>query len=95
MLGMIGLFGGLKILICLTMKGMNLLIDAPITARFIAVLNGIPQFPLLAEEGTLNFLTSYMDDFTGFISSWYLMYLTGALFAKVMEDSGAAVSIST
>lgn len=94
MLGFIGLFGGLAILIFLTMKGMNLLIAAPITALFIAVLNGIPLFPQLAEEGAVNFLTNYMGGFTGFIASWYLMFLTGAIFGKVMEDSGAADSIS-
>lgn len=94
MLGFIGLFGGLAILIFLTMKGMNLLIAAPLTALFIAVLNGIPLFPQLVEEGAVNFLTNYMGGFTGFIASWYLMFLTGAIFGKVMEDSGAADSIS-
>ncbi|ARF15866.1 GntP family permease [Sporosarcina ureae] len=94
MLGMIGLFGGLAILIFLTMKGMNLLIAAPITALFIAIMNGIPLFPQLVEEGAVNFLTNYMGGFTGFIASWYLMFLTGAIFGKVMEDSGGADSIS-
>ncbi|REB08114.1 GntP family permease [Sporosarcina sp. BI001-red] len=94
MLGFIGLFGGLAILIFLTMKGMNLLIAAPITALFITILNGIPLFPQLTEEGGVNFLTNYMGGFTGFIASWYLMFLTGAIFGKVMEDSGAADSIS-
>ena len=27
-------------------------------------------------------------------ASWYLMFLTGAIFGKVMEDSGAADSVS-
>ena len=35
-----------------------------------------------------------MTGFTGFIASWYLMFLTGAIFGKVMEDSGAADSVS-
>jgi len=94
MLGMIGLFGGLALLIFLTMKGMNLLVAAPLTALFVSVLNGIPLFPQLVEEGAVNFLTNYMTGFTGFIASWYLMFLTGAIFGKVIEDSGAADSIS-
>ena len=53
-----------------------------------------PIFPQLVEEGAANFLTNYMGGFTGFIASWYLMFLTGAIFGKVMEDSGAADSIS-
>ncbi len=94
MLGAIGLFGGLALLIYLTMKGMNLLIAAPLTAIFVGILNGLPLFPQLAEEGAANFLTNYMEGFTSFIMSWWLMFLAGAIFGKVMEDSGAADSVS-
>lgn len=94
MIGMIGMFGGLVLLIILTMRGMNLLIAAPLTALFVAVLNGLPLLPQLAADGSVNFLTNYMNGFTGFIASWYLMFLTGAIFGKVMEDSGAADSVS-
>lgn len=94
MIGMIGMFGGLILLMVLTMRGMNLLIAAPLTALFVAILNGLPLLPQLATEGTVNFLTNYMTGFTGFIASWYLMFLTGAIFGKVMEDSGAADSVS-
>ncbi|WP_044339294.1 GntP family permease [Rossellomorea aquimaris] len=93
-LGFIGLLGGLGLLIYLTMRGMNLLIVAPISALFVTLLNGLPLFPQLADEGAANFLTNYMSGFSGFIASWYLMFLTGAIFGKVMEDSGAAESIS-
>ena len=94
MLGMIGLFGGLALLIYLTMKGMNLLIAAPLSALVVALLSGFPLFPQVAEEGVANFVTNYMGGFSGFIGSWYLMFLTGAIFGKVMEDSGAADSVS-
>lgn len=93
-LGFIGLFGGLGLLIYLTMKGMNLLIVAPLSAVFVSILSGLPLLPQLTEEGTANFVTNYMNGFAGFITSWYLMFLTGAIFGKVMEDSGAADSIS-
>ena len=82
MIGMIGMFGGLILLMVLTMRGMNLLIAAPLTALFVAILNGLPLLPQLATEGTVNFLTNYMTGFTGFIASWYLMFLTGAIFGK-------------
>ncbi|MCM3357967.1 MULTISPECIES: SLC13 family permease [unclassified Psychrobacillus] len=94
MLGFIGLFGGLALLIYLTMKGMNLLIAAPLTALFVGVFNGLPLFPQLVEKGADNFLTNYMGGFTSFIASWWLMFLAGAIFGKVMEDSGAADSVS-
>ncbi|GGH79869.1 H+/gluconate symporter-like permease [Pullulanibacillus pueri] len=93
-LGFIGLLGGLALLIYLTMRGMNLFIVAPLSALFVGVLSGLPLFPQLAEKGDPDFLTNYMSGFSGFISSWYLMFLTGAIFGKVMEDSGAADSIS-
>ncbi|MCM3088977.1 SLC13 family permease [Bhargavaea ginsengi] len=94
MLGMIGMIGGLVLLIWLTMRGMNLLIVAPLAALFVALMNGLPLFPQLAEEGAANFLTGYMEGFSGFIMSWYLMFLAGAIFGKVMEDSGAADAVS-
>ncbi|WP_411502591.1 GntP family permease [Brevibacillus centrosporus] len=94
MISMIGLIGGLALLIILTMRGMNLLIVAPFSALFVAVCNGLPLFPQLAAEGEANFVANYMSGFTGFITSWYLMFLIGAIFGKLMEDSGAADSVS-
>ncbi|XKH50809.1 GntP family permease [Chryseomicrobium palamuruense] len=91
---MIGLLGGLFLLIFLTMKGVNIIIVGPISAIFVAVLSGMPLFPQLAAEGVPNFVTSYMTGFTGFIMSWYLMFLLGAIFGKVMEDSGAADAVA-
>ena len=93
-LSMIGLIGGLILLIWLTMKGINIIIVGPISALFVAVLSGMPLFPQLAEEGAANFVTNYMTGFTGFIMSWYLMFLLGAVFGKVMEDSGAADAVA-
>ncbi len=94
MISMIGLIGGLALLTFLVMRGMNLLVVAPLSALFVAVLNGLPLFPQLAAEGQADFVTGYMDGFAGFITSWYLMFLAGAIFGKVMEDSGAAESVS-
>ncbi|WP_227394726.1 GntP family permease [Jeotgalibacillus aurantiacus] len=94
MLSMIGLIAGLGLLIYFTMKGMNLLVAAPLCALFVALMSGLPLFPQLVEEGGVNFLTSYMGGFTSFIMSWFPMFLLGAIFGKVMEDSGAADSVS-
>ncbi|WP_257348547.1 GntP family permease [Pseudalkalibacillus decolorationis] len=94
MLSMIGLIGGLALLIILTMRGMNLLIVAPFCALFVAVLSGLPLFPQLAGEGEANLVGNYMAGFSGFVAAWFLMFLLGAVFGKVMEDSGAADSVS-
>lgn len=93
-LSMIGLIGGLILLIWLTLKGMNIIIVGPLSALFVAALSGMPLFPQLAEEGAANFVSNYMTGFTGFIMSWYLMFLLGAIFGKVMEDSGAADAVA-
>ncbi|WP_210609299.1 GntP family permease [Priestia flexa] len=94
MLSMIGLIGGLVLLIVLTMRGMNLLIAGPLSALLVALTSGMPLFPQLVKEGEVNFVGNYMSGFTGFVTSWYLMFLLGAIFGKVMEDSGAADSVS-
>lgn len=93
-IGFIGLLGSLALMIYLTMRGVNLLIAAPFAGLVAAILSGITIFPQLAAEGEADFITSYMGGFTGFISSWWLMFLAGAIFGKVMEDSGAADSVS-
>ncbi|WP_317949960.1 GntP family permease, partial [Rossellomorea marisflavi] len=94
MLSMIGLIGGLLLLIYLTMKGMNILVVGPVAALFVAILSGMPLFPQLAAEGEADLVTNYMTGFTGFVAAWYLMFLLGSVFGKVMEDSGAADSVS-
>jgi H+/gluconate symporter-like permease len=94
MLSMIGLIGGLALLIILTMRGMNLLIAAPLCALFVAVFGGIPLFPQWAAEGQANLVSNYMTGFSSFITSWFLMFLLGSIFGKVMEDTGAADSVS-
>jgi H+/gluconate symporter-like permease len=94
MLSMIGLIGGLALLIFLTMRGMNLLVAGPLSALFVAVLNGMPLFPQLVAEGEANLVGNYMSGFSSFVTAWYLMFLLGAIFGKVMEDSGAADSVS-
>ncbi|MEK5147784.1 MULTISPECIES: GntP family permease [Psychrobacillus] len=94
MLSMVGLIAGLALLIVLTMKGVNILIAGPISALLVAVTSGMPLFSQLAGKDEADYVTSYMSGFTGFIASWYLMFLLGAVFGKVMEDSGAADSVS-
>lgn len=90
----IGLIGGLALLIVLTMRGVDLLIAAPVCALLVALSFGLPLFPQTAAEGAANFTAGYMGGFTGFVASWFLVFLLGSVFGKVMEDSGAADSVS-
>lgn len=88
-LSFIGLLGGLVLLILLTIRGFNLFIAAPLCAVIVALCSGLPMF-----LGDNNFVSSYMTGFSGFIASWFFMFLLGALFGKFMEDTGAADAIA-
>ncbi len=89
MLSLLGLVSGLALLIILTIRGMNLFIAAPLCALIVALTSGLPVF-----IGESNFVATYMQGFTGFIASWFFMFLLGALFGKFMEDTGAADSVA-
>jgi len=93
-LSMIGLIGGLILLITLTIRGMNVMIAGPLSALFVAMMSGLALFPQLADPGQADYVVSYMQGFSGFIFSWFPIFILGAIFGKVMEDCGAADSIS-
>lgn len=92
-LSMAGLIGGLTLLIILTIRGMNILIAAPLCGLVVALSSGIPLIPALANGGD-SFTLGYMTGFSGFLRDWFIVFLLGAMFGKVMEDSGAADSVA-
>ncbi|ALO46838.1 GntP family permease [Pseudohongiella spirulinae] len=88
-ISLVGLVGGLALLIVMTLRGWNLFISAPLCALLVALTSRIPLF---ADD--VNFVQSYMSGFTGFIASWFFMFLLGSIFGKFMEDTGAADSVA-
>ncbi len=93
MVSIIGLALALALLVYLAMRGMSILVAAPLCAILIALTSGLA---LLPQSGSTDasFAVSYMTGFTGFFRDWFLMFLLGAIFGKVMEDSGAAHSVA-
>ena len=91
MLSLIGLLAGLGLLIVLTMRGFNLFITAPLCALLVAISNGIPFWQL---NDKLDFVHGYMSGFSGFVAAWFLMFLLGSLFGKLMEHTGAADAVA-
>jgi H+/gluconate symporter-like permease len=91
MLSLTGLLLGLCLLIWLTMRGFNLFILAPLCALLVAVTNGIPFWQT---TGNADFIHAYMNGFSGFVGAWFLMFLLGSLFGKLMEHSGAADAVA-
>ena len=94
MLSLLGLMLGLALLIYMTVRGVELLIAAPLCALFVAATSGIAFFPQLATEGAPAFTSAYMGGFVGFVQAWFFMFLLGSLFGKVMEASGAADAVA-
>ena len=94
MLSMIGLLAGLALLIVLTMRGVELLIAAPLCALLVAITSGFAVFPQLAAADAPSFTTAYMQGFVSFVTAWFFMFLLGSLFGKFMEASGAADSVA-
>ncbi len=94
MLSMFGLLLGLALLIVFTMRGVELLIAAPLCALVVALTSGFDLFPQLAAADAPSFTGAYMTGFTGFVTAWFFMFLLGSLFGKCMEASGAAESVA-
>ncbi|WCK54087.1 GntP family permease [Aneurinibacillus sp. Ricciae_BoGa-3] len=78
---------GLGLLIFMTMKGINIIVSAIVATSFIALTSAENLAKALTE--------TYMKGFSGYFASWFILFLLGAIFGKVMEDTGAADSIAT
>lgn len=86
MISFLGILLSLGLLIYLAMKGYGLLLITPVLAILVAITSSMNIVDVLTG--------SYMDSFIGFAGSYFLIFLFGAIFGKVMEDSGAATSIA-
>ncbi|WP_370223563.1 GntP family permease [Cytobacillus sp.] len=86
MLGMLGLIASLILLMYLTMKGVNIIIAAIISAVVVALTGGLNLETALTEH--------YMTGFTNYFYSWFLIFLLGAVFGKIMQVTRAADSIA-
>lgn len=85
------LVGVLGLLIWLAMRGANLLVVAPFCGLILAVSSGMDLWP---NELKTAFVDTYMKGFTGFMISWFFVFLLGSIFGKLMEDCGAAERIA-
>ncbi len=76
----------LILLLILTLKKVPVPIAAIISVVFLAVFTGSQVLTMLA--------TDYMGGVAGFLKTSWLMILLGMILAKLMETTGAAMSIS-
>ena len=85
-LGILGLLASLTLLVYLTMKGINIIIAAIISSIVIAVTGGLNLETAMMDN--------YMTGFTDYFSSWFLVFLLGAIFGKVMQETKSAERIA-
>lgn len=85
-LSLIGILVGLAVLIIMAMRGWHIILLAPLAASIVCIFSD------------LNILESmtgpYMDGFITYAKKYYLIFLGASLFAKYMDDSGAAKRIA-
>ena len=94
MISALGLVSGLALLVLLTVRGVNIVIAAVVSAALVAASAGVAWLPPLAEAGAPDLATSYMDGFTGFLADWFPMFLLGAIFGELMARTGAADAVA-
>lgn len=85
--GLIGIFVSLVLLIGLAYRGHSVIAVAPVAAAVAMVFAGVP---LLA-----GYTQIFMPALGGFIISYFPMFLTGAIFGKLMSMSGFAEDIAS
>ena len=94
MLSALGLIGGLALLVLLTVRGVNIVIAAIVSACVVAASADVAFLPPLAPAGAPDLATAYMGGFTGFFADWFPMFLLGAIFGELMARTGAADSVA-
>ncbi len=83
----IGIVVSLLLLIYLAYRDVSVLVLAPVCALLAAAIDG--QLPLLA-----TFTQIFMASVGQFVRDFFPLFLLGALFGKLMEDSGSAAKIA-
>ena len=85
-MGLAGIFIGLVLLIWLAYRGGSVLLLAPAAALVAA---GVSRQPLLA-----NLTQTFMGSAAKFVAQFFPIFLLGAVFGKLMEDSGSVSAIA-
>src|SRR6516162_6082410 len=85
-MGLAGILFGLALLTWLAFRGWSVLLLAPAAALLAAAFAGEP---LLA-----HWTQTFMGSAAQFIAQFFPLFLMGALFGKLMEDSGSVTAIA-
>ena len=86
LVGLLGILVGLGVLIWLAFRGWSVLLLAPIAGAAAALF---AREPILA-----HWTQTFMRSAAGFFAQFFPLFLLGALFGKLMEDSGSVTAIA-
>jgi len=84
--GLLGILIGLALLVWLAFRGWSVLLLAPLGAVVAALF---AREPVLA-----HWTQTFMGSAAGFLAQFFPLFLLGALFGKLMEDSGSVAAIA-
>ncbi|MFZ2019717.1 MAG: SLC13 family permease [Methyloceanibacter sp.] len=85
-MGLLGILLGLGLLVAFAFRGWSVLLLAPAAALIAAAFSGEP---LLA-----HWTQTFMEAAAGFLAQFFPLFLLGAVFGKLMEDSGSVSAIA-
>ena len=85
-MGLFGILLGLALLVWLAYRGWSILLLAPGAALIAAAFAGGPILAYWTQ--------TFMDSGTRFVAQFFPLFLLGALFGKLMEDSGSVAAIA-
>jgi H+/gluconate symporter-like permease len=88
MVGIIGIFVSLALLIYLAERGWNVIFVAPICAT-VAILFNWGDLPVLA-----SYTQIYMPALGSYFATYFPLFMLGAVFGKLMDESGSARAIA-
>lgn len=88
MIGLIGIVISLMLLMYLAYKGFSVIVLAPLLALFAVAWSGL-------SNELLGFYSQvFMTGLGGYIIKYFPLFLLGAVFGKLMDDSGSAQTIA-
>jgi H+/gluconate symporter-like permease len=88
MIGIVGIFISLGVLIFLAHRGWNVIFIAPICAG-LALLFNWGDLPLMA-----SYTQIFMPALGSYFATYFPLFLLGAVFGKLMDESGSARAIA-
>ena len=85
-MGLLGVLLGLALLVWLAYRGWSILLLAPGAALIAAAFAGGPILAYWTQ--------TFMDSGSRFVAQFFPLFLLGAVFGKLMEDSGSVAAIA-